>query len=57
MPIARHHTELLSLLDISGPLLSMPVLLRDINFVHGEDVIHSSLTSSGFGLSMFRFEG
>ncbi len=29
--------------------------LRDINFVHGDNVIHSSLTGTGFGLSMFRF--
>jgi hypothetical protein len=28
MSIARHHNEWLSLLDISGPFLSMPVLLR-----------------------------
>jgi hypothetical protein len=28
MSIARHHAEWLSLLDISGPFLSMPVLLR-----------------------------
>jgi hypothetical protein len=26
--IARHHAEWLSLLEISGPFLSMPVLLR-----------------------------
>ncbi len=28
MSTARHHAEWLSLLDISGPFLSMPVLLR-----------------------------
>jgi hypothetical protein len=28
MSIARHHTEWLSLLDISGPFLSLPVLLK-----------------------------
>ena len=28
MSIARHHNEWLSLLDVSGPFLSMPVLLR-----------------------------
>ena len=28
LPIARHHAEWLSLLEISGPFLSMPVLLR-----------------------------
>ena len=28
MSIARHHAEWLSLLEISGPFLSMPVLLR-----------------------------
>ena len=28
MSIARHHTEWLSLLDISGPFLSLPVLMR-----------------------------
>jgi len=28
MSIARHHAEWLSLLEISGPVLSMPVLLR-----------------------------
>ncbi len=28
MSIARHHTEWLSLLETSGPFLSMPVLLR-----------------------------
>ena len=33
MSIARHHAEWLSLLDISGPFLSMPVLLRA--FPHG----------------------
>ena len=28
MSIARHHAEWLSLLEVSGPFLSMPVLLR-----------------------------
>jgi hypothetical protein len=28
MSIARHHTEWLSLIEVSGPFLSMPVLLR-----------------------------
>lgn len=28
MSIARHHTEWLSLLEVSGPFLSMPVLMR-----------------------------
>ena len=28
MSIARHHAEWLSLLEISGPFLSMPVLMR-----------------------------
>lgn len=28
MSVARHHAEWLSLLEISGPFLSMPVLLR-----------------------------
>lgn len=28
MSVARHHTEWLSLVDISGPFLSLPVLLR-----------------------------
>ena len=28
MSIARHHNEWLSLLEISGPFLSMPVLMR-----------------------------
>jgi hypothetical protein len=27
MSIARHHAEWLSLLDVSGPFLSLPVLL------------------------------
>ena len=28
MSVARHHAEWLSLLEISGPFLSLPVLLR-----------------------------
>jgi hypothetical protein len=28
MSIARHHAEWLSLVEVSGPFLSMPVLLR-----------------------------
>ena len=36
MSIARHHAEWLSLLEISGPFLSMPVLLRA--FPQGLDV-------------------
>jgi len=28
MPMTKHHAEWLSLLDISGPFLSMPVLER-----------------------------
>src|SRR3954454_6392082 len=28
MSIARHHNEWLSLLDVSGPFLSLPVLMR-----------------------------
>ena len=28
MSVARHHAEWLSLLEISGPFLSMPVLLQ-----------------------------
>ena len=28
MNIARHHAEWLSLIEVSGPFLSMPVLLR-----------------------------
>jgi hypothetical protein len=34
-PIAKHHAEWLSLLEISGPFLSMPVLLNA--FVQGLD--------------------
>lgn len=35
MSIARHHNEWLSLVDVSGPFLSLPVLLRV--FPHGLD--------------------
>jgi len=28
MSIARHHAEWLSLVEVSGPFLSMPVLMR-----------------------------
>lgn len=28
MSIARHHAEWLSLIEVSGPFLSLPVLLR-----------------------------
>ena len=28
MPSSRHHTEWLSLIEVSGPFLSVPVLLR-----------------------------
>lgn len=38
MSIARHHTEWLSLVEASGPFLSMPVLLRA--FPQGLDVPH-----------------
>jgi hypothetical protein len=31
--------------------------LRGIKFVHGDEIIHSSLTGTGFGLSMFRLRG
>lgn len=37
MSIARQHAEWLSLLEISGPFLSMPVLLRPGVFPHGLD--------------------
>jgi len=33
MSIARHHNERLSLLEVSGPFLSLPVLMRI--FPHG----------------------
>ena len=38
---------------IEGGFLSN-LHLRDIDFVHGDKIIRSSLTGSGFGLSMFR---
>jgi len=41
MSIARHHAEWLSLLEISGPFLSMPVLLRA--FPQGLDALDASL--------------
>ncbi|MGA8833731.1 MAG: hypothetical protein WB554_19190, partial [Desulfomonilaceae bacterium] len=37
MSIAKHHAEWLSLIDISGPFLSMPVLMRV--FPQGLDTI------------------
>ncbi len=41
MSIARHHNEWLSLIEISGPFLSMPVLLRV--FPQGLDARQSSI--------------
>jgi hypothetical protein len=43
MPIARHHAEWLSLLEISGPFLSMPVLTRA--FPQGLDALDPDLKS------------
>ena len=37
MSIARHHNEWLSLIEISGPFLSLPVLLR--TFPQGLDAL------------------
>lgn len=42
MSIARHHAEWLSLLEISGPFLSMPVLLEA--FPHGLDALDADHT-------------
>ena len=42
MSIARHHAEWLSLLEISGPFLSMPVLLRA--FPQGLDALDPDVT-------------
>lgn len=42
MSISRHHAEWLSLLEISGPFLSMPVLLRA--FPQGLDAHDLDLT-------------
>ncbi len=44
MSISRHHAEWLSLLEISGPFLSMPVLLRA--FPQGLDAHDADLTRS-----------
>jgi hypothetical protein len=41
MSIASHHTEWLSLIEISGPFLSMPVLLRV--FPQGLDTVDANL--------------
>jgi hypothetical protein len=43
MSTARHHAEWLSLLEISGPFLSMPVLLRA--FPQGLDALDTDLKS------------
>lgn len=43
MSIARHHAEWLSLLEISGPFLSMPVLTRA--FPQGLDALDADLRS------------
>lgn len=42
MSTARHHAERLSLLEISGPFLSMPVLMRA--FPQGLDATDLALT-------------
>ena len=42
--ISRHHTEWLSLLEISGPFLSLPVLMDA--FPNGVDSLESRLTGS-----------
>jgi len=44
MSTARHHAEWLSLLEISGPFLSMPVLLRA--FPQGLDALDPNLKSA-----------
>ena len=44
MSIARHHAEWLSLLEISGPFVSMPVLVRA--FPQGLDAIDASLKAT-----------
>ena len=41
MSIARHHAEWLSLVEVSGPFLSMPVLMRAFStglFPHNPDL-------------------
>lgn len=43
-PLASHHNEWKSLLDISGPFLSLPVLLEV--FPSGLDIIDSEITSN-----------
>ena len=43
MSSARHHAEWLSLIEVSGPFLSMPVLLRV--FPQGLDAVDSDLKS------------
>lgn len=43
-PLAYHHNEWKSLLDVSGPFLSLPVLLEV--FPSGLEVIESSVTSN-----------
>ncbi len=48
MSTARHHAEWLSLLEISGPFLSMPVLLRAFPQgleAHDPDVLHELRTA------------
>ncbi len=41
MSIARHHAEWLSLVEISGPFLSMPVLMRA--FPQGLDMVDTKV--------------
>lgn len=44
MSIARHHAEWVSLIEVSGPFLSLPVLLRA--FPHGLPDVDTDLVRS-----------
>ena len=53
MSIARHHSEWLSLVEVSGPFLSMPVLMRV--FPQGLDA-HDPETSARLRLAYEEWE-
>jgi hypothetical protein len=50
MSIARHHAEWLSLVPVSGPFLSLPVLMESFNAgLEPHDPDHSRLLRQEYG--------
>ena len=57
MSIARHHTEWLSLVPVSGPFLSLPVLMEAFNTgLEPHDPEHHRLLRQEYGVWVHSFE-